>query len=105
MSGNLFICESCGGVAPDGCLKCPDRGHGTGVTVDRIKADLEAAPDRPSLEATAKHHRPNIVTLHKAGGGAKTMGIQIVNLYCYLLAGFEYHQADRRRANDGMATD
>ncbi len=80
MSNNLFICESCGGVTPDTCLKCPDRGHGTGVTVARIKDDLRSAPNAASLTATRQHYGRHIRTLEKAGGDALTMAIQIHNL-------------------------
>ena len=89
MSNNLFICESCGGVTPDDCLRCPDRGNGKGVTVERIKDDLQKATNNAELQACRKHYGRHIATLKRSQAeGAKVMAIQIENLVDYLYAGF-----------------
>jgi predicted ATP-dependent serine protease len=88
MSANdLFICESCGGVEPDTCPKCPQVEKPTGVTVATIKEHLEAAPDRTALETARKHYARHVATLRKKGGEAKTMAIQIDELVKYLRNG------------------
>jgi predicted ATP-dependent serine protease len=86
-ANDLFICETCGGVEPDTCPKCPQVEEPTGVTVAMIKERLEAAPDRMALEAARKHYARHVATLRKKGGEAKTMAIQIDELVLYLRNG------------------
>lgn len=83
MSNNLFICEVCGGVTPDDCLKCPDRGNGKGVTVQQIKDALNRCSNNPEITNCRQHFGRHIATLKRAGGEARTMAIQIENLVDY----------------------
>jgi predicted ATP-dependent serine protease len=86
-ANDLFICETCGGVEPDTCPKCPQVEKPTGVTVAMIKERLDAATDQTALEATRKHYARHVATLRKKGGEAKTMAIQIDDLVKYLRNG------------------
>ena len=88
MSNNLFICEVCGGVMPDDCPTCPDRGKGKGVTVDQIKQAIDASSNNPEVTKTREHFARHIATLRKVGGAANTMAIQIENLVRYKRAEF-----------------
>lgn len=91
MANNLFICEVCGDVTPDDCLRCPDRGNGKGVTVQRIKDDLSKATNNAELRACRKHYGRHIATLKRSRtDGAKVMAIQIENLVEYLGRGFRH---------------
>jgi len=88
LSNNLFVCEKCGGVTPDTCLKCPDRGHGNGVTVQTIKDHINAGQNHAEVQQARKHYARHIATLERKGGDARTMAIQIRNLVAYRCEGF-----------------
>lgn len=83
MANNLFICETCGGVEPNGCLKCPDRGKGNGVTVQQIKDALRLCDKIADLAECRQHYSRHIATLKRAQPSARTMAIQIENLVGY----------------------
>ncbi|MBV7408743.1 hypothetical protein [Maritimibacter sp. DP1N21-5] len=92
MGENLFICEVCGGVYPDTCPKCPDRGNGRGVTVATIKAALRACTSNAEISNCRGHYGRHVATLRRHGGTAKTMAIQIDNL-----VGWMRHELVRRQ--------
>ena len=86
MSNALFICENCGGVAPDTCPDCGE--DAKGVTVQTIKDHINAVPDHPSVQEVRRHYGKHIATLTKKGGEAGVMAIQIHNLVDYRFAQF-----------------
>ena len=78
-----FICQICWKAFAETCPTCPDRGSGRGVTVARIKEDIRACPTVADVNNTAKHYAEHVAVLDRAGGGARTMAIQIRNLAAY----------------------
>lgn len=76
----MFICEVCGGVFEDDCPKCPDRGNGRGVTVERIKNNLRSCSKVADVNATAQHYGGHVRALQAAGGKFRTQAIIIRNL-------------------------
>lgn len=83
MSNKIFICEQCWQVWPEDCPRCPDRGSGRGVTVQKIKDDLHACPTIGDVNTTAVHYARHVALLDAQGGSALTMAIQIRNLAAY----------------------
>lgn len=80
----MFICEGCGKVFEDDCPKCPDRGNGRGVTVERIKNNLRSCKTIGDVNTTAQHYRGHVYALDQAGGAFRTQAIQIRNLAAYM---------------------
>lgn len=90
MSVDLFICKTCGGIAPNTCLKCPDRGDGNGVKVGTILRHLRESPDRPSMEACRQHYGRYVASLKMSRlQDARTMAIILENLVDYRRMCFE----------------
>jgi len=81
---DLFICEVCGGVYPETCPKCPDRGSGRGCTVGRIKDSLRRCKKHADLTDCRKHFGRHIATLKRSDTEfAKVSAIHIENLVMY----------------------
>ena len=99
MSNNLFICEVCGGVYPDTCPTCPDRGNGRGVTVKHIKDALRACSTNPEISKCREHFGRHIATLRKAKGDANVMATQIENLVAYRRNVTRWHGPNTKGAN------
>lgn len=80
---DLFICEKCGGVYPETCPKCPDRGDGRGCTVGHIKDCLRHCKTHADLTDCRKHFGRHIATLKHSGAVARVSAIHIENLVIY----------------------
>ena len=56
---------------------------------NRIKGLMRKCKTEAELEAVADQERANVQAMNRAGGEAKTLAIQIVNLKAFLLQGIE----------------
>lgn len=79
MGNYSFICAACGNVSDEKCAWCNVE-NPRSANVATIKRHLEACNNAAQVTACMENYRPHIQRLHRHGGAAKTMAIQIENL-------------------------